>query len=197
MRLLVATQNAGKKQEYAELLDELKAEIVFPDHLRLGLDVEEDGTTYAQNARKKGREYHRASGLLTVADDSGLEVDALSGAPGLHSARYVEGTDADRVAALLEALADVPWADRTARFRCVLAVVTRSGCVTEFEGVCEGVIADEPQGEGGFGYDPIFYLPDRGRTMAELPRGVKNRISHRARAVQRALPTLAKLLEDG
>ena len=197
MQLLVATQNAGKKQEYAELLDELKAEIVFPDHLRLGLDVEEDGTTYAQNARKKGREYHMASELLTVADDSGLEVDALSGAPGLHSARYVQGTDADRVAALLEALADVPWADRTARFRCVIAVVTQRGCVTEFEGICEGVIAFEPQGEGGFGYDPIFYLPDRGRTMAELPRRVKNRISHRARAVERALPTLAKLLEDG
>ena len=194
-KLLIATRNPGKKREYRELLDGLEAGIVFPDDLDLRLDVREDGTTYAQNARKKARKYAAASGLLTVADDSGLEVDALSGAPGLHSARYAEGTDADRVDALLEAMQGVPWEERTARFRCVLAVVTRSGHIVEFEGVCEGMIALEPQGQRGFGYDPVFYLPNRDRTMAQLSRETKNRISHRARAVREAMPALADLVE--
>ena len=194
MKFLVATQNEGKKEEYRELLDGLRAEIVFPDDLGLELNVREDGTTYAQNALKKARAFASASRLLTIADDSGLEVDALSGAPGLHSARYAEGTDADRVDKLLEAMSAVPWEERTARFRCVLVVITHSSRVVESEGICEGVIALEPQGEGGFGYDPIFYVPGRGRTMAQLPRKTKNRISHRARAVQGALPALAELL---
>ena len=197
MKLLIATQNAGKKREYRELLDELEAEILFPDDLELRLHVREDGTTYAENARKKATAYGAASGLLTVADDSGLEVDALSGAPGLHSARYAEGTDTDRVKALLQAMADVPWEERTARFRCVLVAVTRSGRLVASEGVCEGMITLEPRGRGGFGYDPIFYLPERVRTMAQLPRETKNRISHRARAVQDALPILKELVEDG
>lgn len=197
MKLLVATRNAGKKQEYRELLDTLEVDVAFPDDMELDLDVREDGTSYAQNARKKAREYGAASGLLTVADDSGLEVDALSGAPGLHSARYAEGTDADRVAALLEAMVDVPWEERTARFRCVLVTLTQSGRWIESEGICEGMIALEPRGRGGFGYDPVFYLPERDRTMAQLPRETKNRISHRARAVQGALPILKELVEDG
>jgi XTP/dITP diphosphohydrolase len=123
-------------------------------------------------------------------------VDALAGAPGVHSARYVRGSNADRVQALLSDLRDVPWEERTARFRCVIVVVTQEGKTYEVEGVCEGMIAYEPVGEGGFGYDPIFYVPDYESTLAQLSRDTKNRISHRARAVQAALPTLAQLLDE-
>jgi len=196
MTLLVATQNPGKKREYRDLLAPLDVDIRFPDDLDLHLDVREDGTTYAQNARKKARTYASASGLLTVADDSGLEVDALGGAPGIHSARYAAGSDADRVETLLDDLRGVPWSERTARFRCVLVIVTPDDEVYEAEGVCEGVIAVEPRGAGGFGYDPVFYLPDYDATMAQLPGAEKNRISHRARAVQEALPLLRDMLPN-
>jgi XTP/dITP diphosphohydrolase len=141
--------------------------------------------------------YARASGLPTLADDSGLEVDALGGAPGIHSARYVSGSDANRVVTLLSHLRDVPWEERTARFRCVVVILTPGGDFHQAEGVCEGVIAFQPAGEGGFGYDPIFYLPDYACTMAQLSREEKNRISHRARAIQAASPTLKHLLEKG
>ena len=192
--LLVATGNPGKKREYRELLASLEARIRFPDDVNLQLDVQENGTTYAENARKKAREYAIASGMVTIADDSGLEVDALDGAPGIHSARYAAGSDADRVAALLDNLEGVPWEERTARFRCVLVIAIRPGETLEAEGVCEGVIAYEPRGDHGFGYDPIFFLPEREATMAELPRADKNRISHRAQAVQGALPALRRLV---
>ena len=195
MTLLVATQNPGKKREYRELLAPLDVDIRFPDDLDLHLDVREDGTTYAQNARKKARTYASASGLLTVADDSGLEVDALGGAPGIHSARYAAGSDADRVETLLDDLRGVPWSERTARFRCVLVIVTPDDEAYQAEGVCEGVIALEPRGAGGFGYDPVFYLSDYDATMAQLPGAEKNRISHRARAVQEALPMMQDILQ--
>ncbi|MGD2165932.1 MAG: RdgB/HAM1 family non-canonical purine NTP pyrophosphatase [Anaerolineae bacterium] len=194
MKTFVATNNPGKKREYQDLLVPLEAEILFPDDLDLHLNIQEDGVTYAQNARKKAQHYARASGLLTIADDSGLEVDALNAAPGLHSARYAEGSDADRVQALLDDLRDVPREERTARFRCVLVIVTQTGEAHEAEGVREGFIALKPRGEGGFGYDPIFYLPEFGVTMAELSRDEKNRISHRAVAVRAALPVLKRLL---
>jgi XTP/dITP diphosphohydrolase len=194
MRLLVATRNQGKKREFEELLAPLDASICYPDDLGLDLDVREDGTTYAENARKKAQGYARASGLLTLADDSGLEVDALGGAPGIHSARYVSGSDADRVVTVLRHLRDVPWRRRTARFRCVVVIVSPGGDTHQAEGVCEGKIAFEPAGGGGFGYDPIFYLPPYGCTMAQLSREEKNRISHRARAVQAAFPALRQLL---
>ena len=196
MTLFVATHNPGKKREYRELLAPLNVEIRFPDDLDLHLDVREDGTTYAQNAHKKARQYANASGMLTIADDSGLEVDALGGAPGIHSARYAAGSDADRVETLLDDLRGVPWKKRTARFRCVLVIVTCANEVYEAEGICEGVIALEPRGAGGFGYDPIFYLPQHEATMAQLPGAEKNRISHRARAVQAAMPMLERLLRD-
>jgi XTP/dITP diphosphohydrolase len=194
--LLVATHNSGKKIEYLDLLAPLEARICFPDDLDVYLDVRETGTTYAENARKKAESYVRASELLTLADDSGLEVDALGGAPGIHSARYVEGSDADRVQALLSDLRGVPWEERTARFRCIIMVVTQEGEAYDAEGVCEGRIAFEPVGEGGFGYDPVFYVPDYDATMAQLSRETKNRISHRARAVQAAFPTLERLLDE-
>ncbi len=197
MDLLIATRNAGKQWEYRALLGGIEGVIHFPDELGLTINVKEDGTTYAANARKKARSYAAASGLLTIADDSGLEVDALGGAPGVRSARYAEGSDADRVAALLEDLRGVPWEQRAARFRCVLVAATHTEELFETEGVCEGMIACEPQGQGGFGYDPVFYLPDRGCTMAQLPPENKNRISHRARAVESARPILERILQKG
>ncbi len=195
MTLLIATQNPGKQQEYRELLAPLEAKLVFPGDLGLHLHVREDGSTYAQNARKKAMRHAEASGLPTIADDSGLEVDALGGAPGIHSARYAPGSDAVRVAALLDNLRGVPLEERTARFRCVLVLVRGTTTLLEAEGVCEGLIALAPEGEEGFGYDPIFYLPERGVTMAQLAREEKNRISHRARAVQAALPGLREVLQ--
>jgi len=197
MGLLVATQNPGKAREFQHLLAPLRARLYFPSELGLRVEVSEDGDTYTDNARQKALAYARASGLLTLADDSGLEVDVLDGAPGVHSARYVSGRDTDRVRALLQALQGVPRERRTARFRCVIVVATPTGQLHSAEGVCEGLIALAPAGQRGFGYDPIFYLPDYGCTMAQLPQSEKNRISHRARAVEAALPTLCRLLSVG
>jgi len=194
MQLLIATQNPGKTLEFQLLFASLEGKLCFPPELGLRMEVLEDGTTYAENARKKALAHVRASGLLTLADDSGLEVDALDGAPGIRSARYTPGHDAARVDALLAQLRDVPWAQRTARFRCVIVIVTPTEEIYSVEGVCEGLIAFEPAGQGGFGYDPVFYLPDHGCTMAQLPQGEKNRISHRARATQAAMPILRRLL---
>jgi XTP/dITP diphosphohydrolase len=196
MRLLVATQNPGKVREFRFLLAPLEASLCFPSELGLQIKVPEDGDTYADNARQKALTYVQASGLLTLADDSGLEVDALDGAPGIHSARYTPGHDADRVAALLAQLCDVPWEQRTARFRCVVVIATPDGETHRAEGVCEGMIAFEPAGQEGFGYDPVFYMPAYGCTMAQLPQAKKNLISHRARAIGAALPILGRLLAE-
>jgi XTP/dITP diphosphohydrolase len=194
--LLIVTDNPGKKREYRALLASLPVPIRFPSDLGCRIDVQEDGTTYVENAARKARAGVQASGLLSLADDSGLEVDALGGEPGIRSARYTPGSDADRIAALLARLDGVPWEQRTARFRCVIAIATPAGDLYTTEGTCEGVIATAPAGTGGFGYDPVFYLPEFGCTMAQLPPEVKNRISHRARAVEAALPILQQLLED-
>ena len=196
MKLLIATQNPGKVHEFRLLLAPLGASLCFPHELGLRIEVSEDGDTYTDNARQKALAYTRASGLPALADDSGLEVDALDGAPGIHSARYTPGHDADRVAALLAHLSDVPWEQRTARFRCVVVIATPSGDLHTAEGTCPGLIACEPAGQGGFGYDPVFYLPDYDCTMAQLPPAQKNRISHRARAVEAAMPTLHHLLDQ-
>lgn len=193
-KLVIATQNPGKMREFRLLLGPLKTGICFPSELGLQIEVLEDGTTYADNACKKALTYVRASGLLTLADDSGLEVDALNGAPGIRSARYAPGHDADRVATLLAELCDVPWEQRTARFRCVVAMATPGGETYITEGVCEGHITFEPAGEAGFGYDPVFYLPDHDCTMAQLSQAEKNSISHRARAIEAAIPILHRLL---
>ncbi|HEC33210.1 MAG TPA: RdgB/HAM1 family non-canonical purine NTP pyrophosphatase [Chloroflexi bacterium] len=202
MDLLVGTQNPGKMREYRALLASLPARVLFPADLGLAVEVTESGRTYAENACIKARVYARAIGqghggiapLLVLADDSGLEVDGLDGAPGVRSARYVLGSDTDRLATLLAHLEGVPSERRTARFRCVIAIVAPQDELYTAEGTCEGVIATAPAGDGGFGYDPVFYLPEFGCTMAELPAQVKNRISHRARAVQAALPILRRLL---
>ena len=195
MKLLIATNNPGKIREYQELLADLPLELTSPAQEGLDIEVAETGESFAENARLKAIAYAKASGLLTLADDSGLEVDALGGEPGIRSARYAgEGaSDEERYQLLLERLEDVPWEERTARFRCVIAVATPDREVYTAEGSCEGIIAFEPEGEHGFGYDPIFYLPEYGKTMAELPPEVKNKISHRAKAAQKTREFLAQI----
>ena len=194
MPLLVATYNPGKMREFRELLASLIPGPVFPPELGLRLHVPESGSTYRQNAIQKASEHSRATGLVTLADDSGLEVDALNGAPGIHSARYAAGRDVDRATALLGAMGDLPVEQRTARFVCAVVIDAPGGPRYHTEGVCDGLIAFEPLGSGGFGYDPIFYLPEHGCTMAQLCPETKNRISHRALAVRAALPLLRGLL---
>ena len=193
--LLIATNNRGKAIEFQGLLKDTGIEIILPSDIGLNLHVNEDGHSYAENASKKAIAFAQASGMLSLADDSGLEVDALDGAPGLYSARYSSrpgASDADRRAHLLQNLRDKPrpW---TASFHATLAIAAPAGSVKLAEGTCPGEIIPEQRGTGGFGYDPIFLLPETGRTMAELSRQEKNRLSHRARAVQNAKPILAEL----
>jgi XTP/dITP diphosphohydrolase len=201
VKLLVATNNRGKIREYKEILEEglpPEVEITFPAQEGLDLDVEESGETFEENALLKAVEFARASGLLTLADDSGLEVDALGGAPGVYSARYAGPgtTDADRYRKLLGELADVPPEARAARFRCVVALAGPDGVIGSAQGTVEGEIGFEARGSMGFGYDPVFTVEGYGGlTMAELPPEVKNRISHRARALQAAMPLLKQAIE--
>lgn len=192
-RLLVATTNAGKQAEFRRLLAHLPAEIITPDDIGLDLEVEEPHHTYSENATAKADAFARASGLLSVADDSGIEVAMLDWGPGVRSARWGGGRNADR---LLEAVGDA--ADRRARMVCVLAVArpgTPDPTIETFTGVVEGSIARARRGTGGFGYDPIFLLPS-GVTTAELPEGEKDLISHRGRAVAAATPRLLEVLTE-
>jgi XTP/dITP diphosphohydrolase len=197
-RLLLATTNPGKQREFRRLLAPLPAEIVTPDQIGLALDVAEPFDTYAENATAKADAYARASGLLTLADDSGLEVAALGGGPGVRTGRWGkrDGADADL---MIEAVAGA--SDRAARMVCVLAIGVpasdgRAPRIELFDGVIEGSIAAERRGSGGFGYDPVFELPS-GQTTAELPEAEKDRISHRGRAVEAATPRLLELLQPG
>ncbi|MGB7539285.1 MAG: RdgB/HAM1 family non-canonical purine NTP pyrophosphatase [Anaerolineales bacterium] len=197
-RLLVATTNPGKQREYRALLRGVPAEIVFPDELGITLEVEEDGATFRENAAKKARALAQASGLLTVADDSGLEVEALGGEPGVRSARY-PGPGADdpkRRGFLLGKLRHVP-APRRARFVCVIAIATPDGATEYAEGECRGEITLAERGTNGFGYDPVFQVEGRPETMAEISAEEKNRISHRARAARAAMPILRGILSAG
>ena len=198
-RLLIATNNPGKLAEFQRLLQGCGWELVSPAALGLALPDDEPGQTYEENAKIKALNGARASGLVTLADDSGLEIDALDGAPGARSARFL-GEDAgfeERFETILGRMADLPSEKRWARFRCVVAVAEPgSQSVRLFEGEVQGLIALEPRGELGFGYDPIFYLPQQARTMAELPPHVKDVISHRGRAAMRARPLLKELLYE-
>lgn len=198
MRLLIATHNRGKLLEYRELLAGLPLELVTLDDVGLRDDVEENGATFAENARLKAVTYAHKSNLLTLADDSGLEVDALGGEPGIRSKRYAgeNKSDAERIAFLLNKLREVPREKRSARFRCAIAVASPEGRVWESQGTCEGEIIFAPRGTHGFGYDPVFYFPERGVTMAELPTAAKNKISHRARAAQGAREILSKWIAE-
>jgi XTP/dITP diphosphohydrolase len=195
VKLLIATHNPGKAKEYRALLTGLPLELTYPAQEGLNIEVAETGESFAENAGLKAIAYAKASGLLTLADDSGLEVDALGGEPGIRSARYAGkgASDEERYQLLLEKLQGVPWEERTARFRCVIAVATPQGQIYTAEGSCEGIIAFAPKGEHGFGYDPVFYFPEYGMTMAELPPETKNKISHRARAAQKAREILEQL----
>ena len=197
-RLLIATTNAGKAAEFRQLLEGCGWEMVTPAELGLTVQPEETGQTYAENATIKAVEYAQASGLVTLADDSGLEVDAMGGQPGVLSARYAGSyrTDQERVQALLQELDGVPDQRRTARFRAVIAIAEPGGNVELVEGAVEGRIAHEPRGENGFGYDPIFLLPVRGVTTAELPPDEKNAISHRGAAAREALVVLKRMLRE-
>ena len=206
-KLLIATHNKGKSLEIQALLHDINVELLTPSQISLNLEVNETGKTYTENAALKGVAFARASGLLTLADDSGLEVQALDGLPGIISARFApmpDATDADRRAYLLMRLQGKPrpW---LARFRCVVAIV-RPGLnsvsdpsvpdLRFTEGICPGEIIPTERGQNGFGYDPIFLLPEIGRTMAELTMEEKNRLSHRARALQAALPILIDMIRN-
>jgi XTP/dITP diphosphohydrolase len=210
-KLLIATNNKGKVKELQELLKDTGIDLVTPTQINLQLDVVEDGSTYAENAAKKAIAFANASGMISLADDSGLEVYTLDGAPGLYSARYSpkpNATDADRRAYLLQNLQDKPrpW---TARFHATIAIAipgklwSQTGLLSDmqeqapalqiFEGICEGEIIPEERGRGGFGYDPIFLLSELGKTMAELSMDEKNRLSHRAKAVMKAKVILSEI----
>ncbi len=192
-QLLIATGNKGKLVEFKSFLKGLDFELTDPVEQGLDILVEEDGQTYSENAFKKATAYAAASGLLTLADDSGLEVDALGGDPGVHTARFGGPglEDAERNAYLLEKIRDVPWEKRTATFRCIIVVLDPKGVSKEFEGTCRGLIAHTPKGRVGFGYDPIFYYPPLGKTVAELPEEVKQEISHRGKAARGAIAALS------
>jgi XTP/dITP diphosphohydrolase len=194
-KLLIATNNPGKMLEFHELLGSLPLELITPASIGLTLDVPELGSTYAENAITKAETFANAAGIPALADDTGLEVDALDGAPGLHSRRFIpreDATDAQRRAYLISLLQDRPrpW---SARFRCVVAVAQPGLPTQTVEGICPGEIIPQERGENGFGYDPVFLLAEIGKTMAELVMQEKNTLSHRARAVLKAHPILAKL----
>ena len=196
--ILIATNNKGKVEELQALLKDTAIELITPSQINLDLEVIEDGHTYAENATKKANAFAKASGLVSLADDSGLEVDALDGAPGLYSARYgsTNGeklSDAERRKYLLQQLRakSRPW---IARFHATIAMAIPDGETYLAEGFCEGEIIPEERGTGGFGYDPIFLLRERGKTMAELSMDEKNRLSHRARAVMNAKPVLTGII---
>jgi len=195
-KLLLATNNRGKIAEIKALLDGLNIDLLTPAFINLDLEVPEDGQTYAENAVRKAEAFARKSGLACLADDSGLEVDILNGRPGLHSHRFthqMNATDADRRSALLKKLKGKPrpW---TARFRATVAVAMQEKGTSIAAGTCEGEIIPEGRGTNGFGYDPLFLVPEYGRTMAELTTDEKNRLSHRARAVMNIIPVLKDIL---
>jgi XTP/dITP diphosphohydrolase len=194
-RLLIATGNRGKLVEIQSLLNGLEIELVIPEMLGIDLQVEETGSTYEENSALKAQAFAKASGLVTLGDDSGLEVDALGGQPGIRSARFSPlpgATDGDRRTYLLGFLHGQPrpW---SAHFHCTAAIAMPSGRVYYAQGNCPGEIIPEERGSNGFGYDPIFLLPKLGLTMAELSMEEKNQHSHRARALKAALPILKVL----
>jgi XTP/dITP diphosphohydrolase len=198
-RVLIATHNQGKLREFRQLLTDLDLDVTDLDAVGITQDVEETGTTFAENAILKARAYAEMSGLLTWADDSGLEVDALDGRPGVYSARFggPSLTPRDRYLLLLDELRVHPRSKWTARFRCVVALALPNGDIHTVDDTLEGVITDQPAGEYGFGYDPIFFLPDYGATLAELQPEIKNEISHRGKASRKAKALLARLLAEG
>ncbi len=198
MQLLVATRNRHKLKEIEEILAELKLELrCAADMAGLG-DVKEDADSIRDNAIKKAVETAKAAKMLTLADDTGFEVDALNGEPGVKSARYAgeEATYHENNKKLLATLHGLPVEKRTARFRCVVALADADGLVDTVEGICNGTILEEERGGGGFGYDPLFIPDGQVKTFGELSPDVKNRISHRAKALQKAFAVLSRYLRE-
>ena len=195
-RIVLATRNQGKVRELRDLLADLKVKVVPVSEFPGCPEVEETGETFEENALLKARAVAAFTGELALADDSGLEVDALGGRPGVRSARFAgpEASDEENNRKLLELLREVPAEGRTARFRSVVAIASPSGRAATAEGFCEGLIGFEPRGQGGFGYDPLFIVPD-GSTFAELDERTKNRISHRGLAFRNAKARLAEFLK--
>ncbi len=197
MKLLVGTGNPGKVREFRELLDGLPVELVTPADIGLDMEVEETGDTLEENALIKAQAYANAGGILTLADDSGLFVDALDGAPGVISARYgapEAKTDEDRVQLLLHNLSDVPDGQRDAAFRCVIVIAEPGADTVRIaKGELRGIIGQSPRGTSGFGYDPIFVVPEYGKTVAELDSITKNALSHRGRASRIARDIIAEI----
>ena len=191
--IVIASKNKGKIREIRQIYADLSISFIEVADLP---DVVEDGNTFSQNARKKAVEIARHTGKWALADDSGLEVDALRGAPGIHSARWSGGDDEANNDKLLAELRDVPPPARTARYRAVVVIAAPDGrVVAEADGVCEGLIGFERKGKGGFGYDPLFVIPQTGRTMAELPADDKNALSHRGEALRRLREPLTRALD--
>ncbi|WP_066639180.1 XTP/dITP diphosphatase [Desulfolucanica intricata] len=198
MQLVLATRNQGKVRELRELLQDLGVEVISLEEYKDFPEIEEDGTTFKENAIKKARETAGFTGLISLADDSGLEVDYLGGEPGVHSARFAGEPKDDKAnnEKLLKLMEGVPLTRRTARFRCVVAICGPKGEVHTAEGTCEGIIGTDLRGEQGFGYDPLFYLPDYEKTFAELDLSIKNKISHRGRALLKAKDIITKMLSE-
>lgn len=198
-RILVATHNRGKVAELSDILSDMAITWLTLEDAGITFDVEETGETLADNAILKATTYAQETGLLTLADDSGLEVDALDGRPGVYTARFGQPgfTPEQRYLYLLSQMSDVPWEARTARFRCVVALATPEGLLATAEGTCEGHITFEPAGTGGFGYDPVFFVSEKGMTMAELPAEEKHAISHRGRAMAQMAPLLRRHVQGG
>ncbi len=201
--LVIATNNQGKLREFRRLLDGCGFDLATPRDLGYEFDVEEAGSTFAENARLKAAEAARLTGMLALADDSGLEVDHLGGRPGIFSARYAGGDrtagnmdEGEQCRIVLAEMAGVPEEQRTARFRCVIAIATPAGDARYADGVFEGRIGHEPRGDNGFGYDPIFVVAGRDVTSAELPPDEKNAISHRGQAARKALQILKEVPFD-
>lgn len=195
LEIVLATHNAGKVREFIDLMRDLPMQVYSLEAFPQIGPLPEDGLTYTENAISKAATVARLTGRVAVADDSGIEVDALDGAPGPQSRRFLGAgaSDTARNARILKLLHNVSLERRSARYRAVVAVALPTGDVRTFEGTCEGRIATSPRGSGGFGYDPIFFVPMYGKTMAQLPLPVKNRISHRAQAFAAARSFLKKL----
>lgn len=191
MKVLAATGNKGKIREFSEILTPLGFEVVSPKDIGIDIDPEETGVTFAENALIKATAFMQVSKMPVIADDSGLAVDFLNGAPGIYSARYAEGSDKDRYEKLLKNMAGAN--DRTARFISAVAMVFPDGKIVQAEGSCEGEIAFSPAGENGFGYDPVFYIEDFNKTVAEMSADEKNSISHRGKALRLLAEKLKKL----
>ena len=194
-RLLIATHNYGKLSEFSQLLGDVPYELVTLKNLGISKEIDEYGTSFIENAEIKSAAYAQLSGLLTISEDSGLEVDALGGKPGVKSHRHggINTSDEEKNSGILNQLCNVPMADRTARFRSAICISSPNESITTVEGTIEGFIIFAPKGANGFGYDPIFLVPEFGKSMAEMSSDLKNKISHRGKAAMKAVGILRQI----